>query len=88
VSVGADGACRRQHGFFTAKMQRTQSFSNEHLKKSSPRMRGSSNSLILGSVDSRFRGNDGLVQTILNIIVKEFLGVLCVFAVKTVLMDG
>ena len=38
----------------------------EHLNKSSPRKRGSSNPLILKTLDSRFRVNDMLVQTFLE----------------------
>ena len=38
----------------------------EHLNKSSPRKRGSSNPLILKTLDSRLRGNDRLVQTFLK----------------------
>jgi hypothetical protein len=37
----------------------------EPLNKSSPRKRGSSNLLILRTLDSRLRGDDRLVQTIL-----------------------
>jgi hypothetical protein len=42
------------------------------VNKSSPRKRGSSSPLILKTLDSRFRGNDRLVQTFLN----DFLCVL------------
>jgi hypothetical protein len=38
----------------------------EHLNKSSPRKRGSSNPLILKTLDSRLRGNDRFVQTFQN----------------------
>ena len=36
------------------------------LNKSSPRKRGSSNPLALEGMDSRFRGNDGLIQSFLR----------------------